>query len=440
MRFGTDGIRGVANSELTPELALSVGRAAARQLGGSTILVGRDTRRSGTMIEAAFAAGVASCGVDVALMGVLPTPALAFLSQADHVAAAMISASHNSFEDNGIKLFAAGGTKLDDDVQAEVEAEIAADDTASSGAPVGVGVGTIVHDPSGVTRYLDHLGGIFEGSSLAGLRVAIDCANGAASGVAAQAFAARGADVEVFFAEPDGVNINADCGSTHPDVLGRRVAEDGFDVGFALDGDADRVLAVDAAGRLVDGDQIMAMCAIDMADRNVLASRSVVVTVMTNLGFHQGMSRAEIPVVETAVGDRHVLSALDRGGLSLGGEQSGHVIFRDHATTGDGLLTALMVSDLLCRSRRPLHELADEAMVRLPQVLMNVTVAQPIPDVADRLADVLADERRLLDGTGRILIRPSGTEPLIRVMVEAPDVAVANQVASRLCEAVNTLR
>ncbi len=442
MRFGTDGVRGVANRDVTPELALAVGRAAALRLGGPTLLIGRDTRRSGPMIEAAVAAGAASCGVDVVTLGVIPTPGVAYLSDELGAPAAMISASHNPFGDNGIKLFARGGSKLDDDLQNEVEATLLAISRGELDLdmPVDGAVGSVEPDPSLISRYRSHLAAVLDGRRLDGLEVVLDCAHGAASGLAADIFESSGAAVEAICVEPDGININEGCGSTHMGALADAVTSRGADVGFAYDGDADRVLAVDRRGRVIDGDQLMAICAIDMSGRGTLEQGTVVVTVMTNLGFRQGMERAGVKVVETNVGDRHVLAALDAGGLSLGGEQSGHLVFRDHATTGDGILASLLVSDLLVRSGTPIDLLADGAMTRLPQLLVNVGVDSPMPDVADRLAEVLDVERRALGDSGRILVRPSGTEPVVRVMVEAPDDAAAAAVASRLCEAVNTLR
>jgi phosphoglucosamine mutase len=437
MRFGTDGVRGVANAELTPELATVIGRAAARVLGGRRFLIGRDPRRSGPLLEAALAAGVAAEGVDVELLGVLPTPAVACLSAADDVPAAVISASHNPAADNGIKLFAAGGLKLGDDVQGRLEAEMDAVASGDSGRPTGDGVGRIDHaEAASVERYEAAAIAALEGRRLDGLRVVLDCANGAASGVAPDVFARLGADVSVLHAEPDGMNINLRCGSTHPDDLAEAVVEAGADLGFAFDGDADRVLAVDAAGRLIDGDQLIAVAAIDLKRRGRLRGDTVVVTVMTNLGFRHGMAAAGIDVVETAVGDRYVLEALDRGGYSLGGEQSGHLIFRDVATTGDGLLSGLLVADVVVRDGRGLGELADAAMVRLPQVLHSVRLAHRPDDLLDRVAPEVSRVEVELGAGGRVLLRPSGTEPVVRVMVEAPTADEARRHVDALVAAV----
>ncbi|HEX2577703.1 MAG TPA: phosphoglucosamine mutase [Aquihabitans sp.] len=441
LKFGTDGVRGVANSELTPELALALGRAAARVVGGRRWLIGRDTRRSGPSLAAALAAGLASEGVDVVDLGVLPTPAVAHLSAVDGVGAAMISASHNPFADNGIKLFAPGGRKLSDDVEEALEAELTALGTQGDPRPrpLGADVGTLATDLDAVHRYRDRLvHEVLEGRRLDGLRVVVDTANGAAAGLATEVLRALGADVSAIHDEPDGLNINDGCGSTHPGDLQAAVVAAGAQVGLAFDGDADRVLAVDAEGALVDGDQIIAVCAIDRRRRGVLAEDTVVVTVMSNLGFRQGMAAHGIEVVDTQVGDRYVLEELDRNGYSLGGEQSGHVIFRDLATTGDGLLTGLFLLDLVVRSGRPLADLAAEAMVRLPQVLVNVRTAQRRPDLAHLVAGPLAEAEARLGARGRVLLRSSGTEPVVRVMVEAPTDGEAHEVAHDLDAAVRS--
>lgn len=440
MRFGTDGIRGVANTEVTVEFALTLGRAAARVLGGEKFLIGRDTRRSGPFLEAALAAGMCAEGVDVELLGVVPTPAVAVLSALDGRPAAMISASHNQFADNGIKLFAAGGTKLSDEIQSELEAEMERIRTLGPAVDAlsGADVGTIGHvEGSATSRYEASVIDALEGRSLDGLHVVLDCANGSNSDVAPEVFRRAGASVTVIGDRPNGLNINEDCGSTHPGQLQSTVAEVGADLGFAFDGDADRVLAVDAGGALIDGDQLIAVCARDLMDRGRLRHGAVVVTVMSNLGFHTGMDNAGIEVVETQVGDRYVLEALDQHDLSLGGEQSGHLIFRDLTTTGDGLLSAVLVADLVRRKQRGLGELADESMRRLPQVLQNVRLAHRPDDLLDLIAVQVRDAEAELAGTGRVLIRSSGTEPVVRVMVEAPDGGVARRLAGSLCEAIS---
>jgi phosphoglucosamine mutase len=441
LKFGTDGVRGVANVDLTPEIVLALGRAAARVLGSERFVVGRDTRRSGPLLEAALVAGLTSEGVDVTTLGVAPTPAVAWLAAADGMAGAVISASHNSFADNGVKLFTAGGQKLSDEVEAALEAELRRllDPHEPGPARTSAAVGTLIDGTAEVERWVISVLGSIDGRGLDGLRVVVDCANGAASMVAPRVLRALHATVEVLHDAPDGTNINAQCGSTHPEDLRRAVVTHGADLGLAFDGDADRVLAIDASGRVIDGDQIIAVCAIDRRDHGRLVDDTVVVTVMTNLGFRLGMAEHGIEVLEVPVGDRYVLEALADRGLSLGGEQSGHVVFTDLATTGDGLLTAVQLLDIVARSGRSLADLADTAMTRLPQVLHNVRVATKGMDVSAALAaDVAAVEAELGDH-GRVLIRGSGTEPLVRVMVEAPTHEQAEAAAGRLVGVVEGL-
>jgi phosphoglucosamine mutase len=437
LKFGTDGVRGLALVELTPELVLALGRAAARTFRPSSCVIARDTRESGPVLEAALAAGLAAEGVDVVLLGVAPTPAAAWISAADSVLGAVISASHNPYQDNGVKLFAPGGRKLTDAEEEALEAELdrILDEGASELDP-GAEPGSVREDPAGVQRWKETVVGSIGGRRLDGVFVVVDAAHGAASRIAGEVLLTLGAKVEVLHAAPDGTNINDACGSTYPRALQEAVVRLGADVGIALDGDADRALAVDAAGRLVDGDQIIAIAAIDRKARGVLAGDAVVVTVMTNLGFRRGMVAHGIEVVEVPVGDRHVLEALAERRLELGGEQSGHVIFRDLATTGDGLLTAVQLLDVVAHSGRALSELADDAMTRLPQVLRNVRVTRPGAEVAAEVADVAAAASAELGDAGRVLLRPSGTEPLVRVMVEADSQDRAEQVAARLVAAV----
>ena len=435
LRFGTDGVRGVAGTELTPEFVVALGRAAARALGPGRFLVGRDTRRSGPMLEAALAAGLAAEGASVERLGVVPTPALAYLGAEEDVPAAMISASHNRFSDNGVKLFAAGGRKLGAATEAALEAEL---DRVVAAPPAGghadIGAVTDRHDAD--RRFVHHLVASLDGRDLDGLKVVLDCANGAAWRVGPLALRELGADVTVLGAEPDGVNINAGVGSTYPRMLQEAVVAVGADAGLALDGDADRVIAVDHRGDIVDGDHLIAVCALDLAARGRLRDGTVVVTVMTNLGFHLGMAEHGIRVVETPVGDRHVLEAMEKGNWSLGGEQSGHVIFSDLATTGDGLLTGLQVLDLVCRSERRLSSLAAVAMTRLPQVLRNVKIDGAADGVLTEVAGAVAAVEAELGRRGRVLIRPSGTEPVVRVMVEAPTATEAEAAVVRLAAAV----
>ena len=435
-QFGTDGVRGVANVELSPELVLALGRAVARTITATTFLIGRDTRKSGPMLQAALSAGLASEGADVVDVGVLPTPALAWLSARRDLPAVVISASHNPFADNGIKLFAAGGAKLSLETEAAIEDELERTLEPSVKGPrslEGHGVGSLTGDLDLGGSYVEHLGTLLDGRRLEGLRLVVDSANGAASGLATRVYEQLGAEVVAIGCDPDGTNINAGCGSTSTETLARAVVEHQADLGLALDGDADRLLAVDGAGALVNGDELIALFALDLAERGQLAGNTVVVTVMTNLGFRLAMEERGIVVKETMVGDRYVLAALDKDGLSLGGEQSGHIIFRRLATTGDGLLTGLVLADLLARAGRPLAELLDGLVTRVPQVLVNV----PVPSTellaeAEAVWSAVAEEQGRLGDGGRVLLRPSGTEPLVRVMVEAPGDGVAEEIAHRL--------
>jgi phosphoglucosamine mutase len=436
LKFGTDGIRGVANLELTPEFVRALGRAAARVLGGGRFVVGRDTRESGPLLQAALSEGLAREAADVADVGVLPTPGVAALSAAYNCPGAVISASHNPYQDNGIKLFTAGGRKLSDHTEAGLEDELRRQ--LSAGDRGGGATGRIAAAPEAVELYERQLVASVEGRRLEGLRVAIDCANGAAGTTAPAVLAAAGVEIVAILGnEPDGRNINEGCGSTHPEALQDAVVRHRADAGLAFDGDADRVLAVDGNGRLVDGDHVLALCALDLQQRRRLAGDTVVVTVMANLGFRMAMRERGINVYETAVGDRYVLEALDAHGWSLGGEQSGHIIFRDLATTGDGVLTGLQLLDLVVRSRRSLADLAGSAMVRLPQVLRNVRVAdkEGLEHAASVWAAVAAVEAEL-GNSGRVLLRTSGTEPLVRVMVEAPTEVQASSAVDRLCAEV----
>ena len=430
MKFGTDGVRGRANTELTADIALRLGRASARVLQPARAVVGGDSRLSTPMLEAAFVAGLASEGVHVVRLGVTPTPAVAFEAARTGAMGAVISASHNPFYDNGIKLFAPGGTKLADDVEARIETEMGAlpQPTAEAGE---------VHGRRDASLYVNHLLAALAGRRLDRLRLVVDAANGAASHIVSEVFSATGAEVEVIHATPDGRNINEGCGATAPSSLQHMVIASGADAGIALDGDADRLIAVDESGNLVDGDHVIAILAKDLDARGELRERTVVTTVMANLGFKIAMEAAGIRVVETAVGDRYVLEAL-AGGYSLGGEQSGHVIFSDVATTGDGMLTALLLLDVVARSGRPLSELAEASMTQLPQVLVNIAVGVRRADVADLLATEIAAAEAELDGAGRVLVRCSGTEPLVRVMVEATSAEQAQTVADALADAVRS--
>jgi phosphoglucosamine mutase len=430
----------VANEELTAELALALGRATARVLPSPAFVVGRDTRRSGPLLQAAFSAGLATEGADVIDLGVLPTPGVAAVAERRQVPGAMISASHNPFPDNGIKLFSLLGTKLATETEAAVERElesILADPDRPPRRPTGHSVGRISTDPDAGLVYRDLLVAAIDGRSLEGMRIVVDCANGAASDVAPWVLAELGARVTALHDSPDGANINDKCGSTDPTQLARAVIEHQADLGLALDGDADRVIAVDHTGSVIDGDALLALFALDLDSRGRLAGNTVVVTVMTNLGFRLAMESHGIAVRETDVGDRHVLAALDADGFSLGGEQSGHIIFRAQSTTGDGVRTGIALADLVQRSGRPLADLATGLVERVPQVLVNVPIPQPdrLADCAD-VWDAVRKAEAELGAEGRVLLRPSGTEPLVRVMVEARQEAQANAVAAELAGVV----
>ena len=431
--FGTDGVRGVANVDLTPEVVLALGRATARVMGEPAFVVARDTRVSSPVLSGAVTTGLAAEGADVIDLGVLPTPALARVAAARGVPAVMISASHNPYPDNGVKVLGPGGKKLSDADEARIAAAV--DDAAAAGRPVGR-----VSEEAVADWYVDEVVASLEGRRLDGLGVVLDCACGAASVVGPQAFRAAGAEVIVIHDEPgDGTRINDGCGSTHPESLQAAVVSAGADAGLAFDGDADRVLAVGPTGALVDGDHIMAMCALDRRDRRRLHGDTVVVTVMTNLGFRLAMAEHGIAVIETRVGDRYVLEALEAGGYSLGGEQSGHIIFRDLATTGDGILTGLQLLDVVKRSGRTLDDLSAAAMTRVPQVLHNVKVAdRGALERADALWSEVAAVEAEFGETGRVLIRASGTEPVVRIMVEAPTHDAAEAAARRLTSALRS--
>jgi phosphoglucosamine mutase len=440
--FGTDGVRGLANGDLTPELAMSVSSAAARVLYDRddsrrrVALVGRDPRASGEMLEAAVVAGLTSAGADVLRIGVLPTPAVAYLvKELGADLGVMISASHNPMPDNGIKLFSAGGNKLPDAIEDEIEARL----HEHHERPTGVHVGRVRDVPDALRRYTDHLL-IAAPSRLDGIKMVVDCANGAASEAAPDAYRRAGAEVVAINAEPDGLNINDGVGSTHLDVLQAAVLEHGADLGIAHDGDADRCLAVDAAGDVVDGDQIMAILAVAMCESGELADNTLVATVMSNLGLHLAMREQGVSLRTTAVGDRYVLEELRSGGYSLGGEQSGHVVLPGHATTGDGLLTALRLMGRVSATGTPLATLT-KVMRRLPQVLVNVRVADKAAAVvAPEVTAAVADAEVELGETGRVLLRQSGTEQLVRVMVEASSVQNAQDIADRLAKIVSAIR
>ena len=445
--FGTDGVRGLANDLLTPVLAVQLGEAAARVLtrdtpaskrsrsGRPRAIVGRDTRASGEFLDHAISAGLASSGGDVTRVGVLPTPAIAHLTATQDIdLGVMISASHNPFQDNGIKFFARGGYKLEDAVEDEIESLLG----KVEDLPTGAGVGRVIKGETVADRnYINHLVDSVA-TDLSGLRIVVDASNGAASNVGPAALRAAGAEVIAINASPDGLNINSGCGSTHPEQLQGYVRSVGADMGVAYDGDADRCLAVDTEGNLVDGDQIMGMLAVGMKADGTLGSDTLVVTVMSNLGLILAMRSHGIRIVQTGVGDRYVLEKMLQGGFTLGGEQSGHVIDTIHATTGDGVLTSLRVAARLKRTGKTLAELAS-IVTRLPQTLINVKGVDKAAAGTDQaVQDAVAAAEAGLGETGRVLLRPSGTEPLVRVMVEAATQDEADSVARSLAEVVKS--
>jgi phosphoglucosamine mutase len=445
--FGTDGVRGVANADLTAELALGLSVAAAHVLAEAgtfeghrpTAVVGRDPRASGEFLEAAVVAGLASAGVDVLRVGVLPTPAVAYLTGAlDADLGVMLSASHNAMPDNGIKFFARGGHKLPDELEDRIEAVYEEHRTGEPwDRPTGAGVGRVRDYDEGFDKYVTHLVEALP-NRLDGLKIVLDEAHGAAFEVSPEAFRRAGAEVVTIGAQPDGLNINDGYGSTHLERLKAAVVEHGADLGIAHDGDADRCLAVDHTGEEVDGDQILSILALAMRERSTLRRDTVVATVMSNLGFKLAMEREGIHLVQTAVGDRYVLEEMKDKGYALGGEQSGHVIILDHATTGDGTLTGLMLAARVAETGRTLRDLAS-VMERLPQVLINVPdVDKTRVKTSAELAAAITEAEQELGETGRVLLRPSGTEPLVRVMVEAADIDQARTVASRLADAVKS--
>ncbi|MHB1128260.1 MAG: phosphoglucosamine mutase [Bacillota bacterium] len=441
--FGTDGVRGLANAELTPELAYQLGRAGAfllsREHTHPSIVIGKDTRASGEMLEAALAAGICSVGADVWRLGVLPTPAVAFLTRTlGATAGVVISASHNPFADNGIKFFAGSGYKLPDAMEDEIEALITGG-MLDIPHPTGEKVGRI-HDRAGeAARYMEHARGTFRGS-LQGLKLVVDCAYGSAHHIAPRVLRDLGADVVAINDNPDGLNINLHCGSTHPDNLQGAVVRHRAQLGLAFDGDADRVLAVDELGNLVDGDQIMVACGMYLHQQGRLARDKVIVTVMSNLGLVKAFEERGIGMVTTKVGDRYVMEEMLRTGAILGGEQSGHIIFLEHNTTGDGLITSLQLLQAMVDQGKSISELAS-LMQRYPQLMVNV----PIQDKDrimehPRLLEALAKAEVQLQGRGRLLVRPSGTEPLIRIMAEGPDADELDEVVGSLARIAGECR
>ncbi len=439
--FGTDGARGVANSEISCELAMNIGKAAAMVLTEGThkprVLIGKDTRISGDMLESAIASGLCSVGADVMTLGVVPTPAVAYLvKRYNYDAAVMISASHNPCEYNGIKIFKSDGYKLPDEIEEEIEA-IILDEAAKPPVMLGKDVGRITVCENTVHDYIEHLERTVD-CDFSGMRIALDCANGSASVSAEKLFTDLKADCTVLSASPDGVNINKDCGSTHIEALQKAVVESNLLAGFAFDGDADRMLAVDENGEVVDGDKIIAICATYMKEEKKLKKDTAVVTVMTNMGFNKYCDKAGINYVATKVGDRYVLENMLKNGYSIGGEQSGHVIFLDYATTGDGQLTALQVLRIMKKTGKKLSELAS-CMTVYPQTMINVRVSKMgKARFADdeEVANAIAQAEKQLGDTGRVLVRVSGTEPLVRVMLEGENKKQIETLAKEIAEVI----
>ncbi len=437
--FGTDGVRGVANAELTPEMAFKLGRFGGYVLTKETtrpkVLIGRDTRISGHMLEGALVAGLLSIGAEVMRLGVISTPGVAFLTKAMGAqAGVMISASHNPVPDNGIKFFGPDGFKLTDEQEAEIEALIDAE-TDTTPRPTGGDLGVVTDYFEGGQKYLQYLKQSAD-EDFSGIHVALDCAHGATSALATHLFADLDADLSTMGASPNGVNINEGVGSTHPETLADFVKEKGADVGLAFDGDGDRIIAVDENGQVVDGDQIMFICAKHLKSESRLKQNTVVSTVMSNLGFHKGLEEAGILSIQTAVGDRYVVEEMKKGSYTLGGEQSGHIIFLDYNTTGDGLLTGLQLVNIMKLTGKKLSELAAEMEI-FPQKLVNIRVGDKhgVTDNAEVKA-IIEQVEKEMDGNGRILVRPSGTEPLVRVMAEAPTKELCEEYVNRIAEVV----
>lgn len=431
LHFGTDGVRGVALDELTPELARDLGRAVARVLQPSAVVIGRDTRESGKILEAAVVDGCAAEGVAVHLLGVAPTPAVAFAAERHGWVGVSITASHNPWTDNGIKVFSAGGAKLSDADQVEIEREWHALSTELAPAALG----TVHEAPHVMEEYFAHRVGVVGPNALTGVRIVVDCANGAMSAVAPAVLAAAGGEVISMCDAPTGRNINEQCGATDTLSLVARVREEKADLGVAFDGDGDRMIAVSATGAVIDGDHVIVIAALDLLSRGLLRNKGVAVTVMSNLGLHRVLTEHDIDVVVTPVGDRSVLAALDEHDFVLGGEQSGHIVHRAHATTGDGLLAALLLGEYLVRTKTTLDH-ASAVMQSYPQVLVNVRTEEKVAQPATECADVIASVEKELAGEGRVLVRSSGTEPLVRVMVEARTLEIAQKSAQTIADDV----
>ena len=439
LTFGTDGVRGKFGTELTESYAADLAVVAAQVLQCKTVVIGRDTRESGVLLETAIANALVKEGIETQLMGVAPTPAIAFSAMRRNVVAIAITASHNLYQDNGIKIFGAGGRKLSDSEQEEIEKQLLERTRKSASGAIGASSDSAkTAKPELVKEYCDWLSQIVDTTDFSKLHVVLDCANGAYSNVAPEVFTKLGATVTTINATPDGRNINEQCGATHPAMLCSVVKSVGAHFGIAFDGDGDRLIAVDETGEIVDGDHLIAISATEMKRRGTLRNNKVAVTVMTNIGFHQAMKIAEIEVVTTPVGDRSVLAALEENSLVLGGEQSGHIIYRDLATTGDGLLAALMLSAIVAGAKKTLGEIASAAMTSFPQVLINLRVSKRVENIEKLFESEIAGAEKSLQANGRVLVRASGTEPMVRVMVEASQQATAESVAATLAQAITT--
>ena len=439
LTFGTDGVRGKFGTELTESYAADLAVVAAQVLQCKTVVIGRDTRESGVLLETAIANALVKEGIETQLMGVAPTPAIAFSAMRQNVVAIAITASHNLYQDNGIKIFGAGGRKLSDSEQEEIEKQLLERTRKLASGAIGASSDSAkTAKPELVKEYCDWLSQIVDTTDFSKLHVVLDCANGAYSNVAPEVFTKLGATVTTINATPDGRNINEQCGATHPAMLCSVVKSVGAHFGIAFDGDGDRLIAVDETGEIVDGDHLIAISATVMKRRGTLRNNKVAVTVMTNIGFHQAMKKAEIEVVTTPVGDRSVLAALEENSLVLGGEQSGHIIYRDLATTGDGLLAALMLSAIVAGAKKTLGEIASAAMTSFPQVLINLRVSKRVENIEKLFESEIAVAEKSLQANGRVLVRASGTEPMVRVMVEASQQATAESVAATLAQAITT--
>ncbi|MGE0642711.1 MAG: phosphoglucosamine mutase [Nitrospira sp.] len=442
--FGTDGVRGVANLDpMTSEMAMQLGRAAAhifmRRAGRHQIVIGKDTRISGYMLESALMAGICSMGVDVLVVGPMPTPAIAFLTRSLRAdAGVVISASHNPYQDNGIKFFSSDGFKLPDEVEARIEELIVSDEIRHL-RPTADLVGKAYRIDDAEGRYIEFTKrSLPKDLDLQGIKLVVDCANGAAYKVAPTVLRELGASVEVIGNKPDGMNINSGCGAVHPELLQETVVRQKADIGIALDGDADRAVFVSEQGTVIDGDHVMAALGLDLQQNGLLAKQTLVGTVMSNFGLELSMAKAGIKLLRTPVGDRYLLERMLAEGYNFGGEQSGHFIFLDHNTTGDGLISALQMLSLLKRTKKPLSELA-KAMTAVPQVLVNIQVKQkPILETIPDVDQVIQESTRRLNGSGRVVIRYSGTEPLLRVMVEGEQAALVHEIAEDLARVIRT--